>query len=250
MSGAPERKYTDADVRSDPELAELALNYLDDYAGDFEPLVRAQETLARGSLLTTTQTRVVLNCMRHDWSIADQLPQPMAKVIDMPVRDDVIVKPRKKKKRGYLGPKQCHNPEYHAAHNLKEPESELFKDAYWHCAGKNNGRNEFLFIDAKIKAPYIKAPGGKMIHMLGEGSYFHWRPNIHGIGFGISKELWGRFPPRLHVKLLCKYPSWLCNPQLLWEIPEGLVTNEGQTIGLCPHCVKVKESNDNASDGS
>ena len=30
---APERKYTDADVRGDPELAELALDYLDNYTG-------------------------------------------------------------------------------------------------------------------------------------------------------------------------------------------------------------------------
>lgn len=241
MAGAPDRKYTDADVRADPELGELAYEYLETYSGEFEPLVKAQQVLARGSLLTTSLTRVVLNCMRNDWDIADQLPQPMAKVIDMPVRDDVARKPpkkHKKQKRGYLGPKQCSNSEYHSAHNQNEPESELYRGAYWHCAGKSNGRTEFLFVDAKIKTPYVKAPGGKMIHLLGEGSYFHWRPNTHGIGFGRSDELWGRFPPRLHVKLLCKHPSWLYNPQLLWEIPEGLITNEGQAIGLCPHCEK------------
>jgi len=242
---APEHKYSDRDVRENPDLTEMAYDYLDSYGGEYEPLVRAQDVLADGRYLTTSQTRVVLNCMRHDWNIADQLPQPMAKVIDMPVRDEGAVMPRrtKKKTRGYLGPKQCFNPEYHPPHNLNEEDSELYSNAYWACHGRNNGRDENLFIDAKIKTPYVKAPGGKMVHLLGEGSYFHWRPNAYGIGFG-SKGLWGRFPPRLHVKLLCKHPSWLYNPNLLWEIPEGMVTNEGTLIGLCPHCEKVKNDND------
>jgi hypothetical protein len=264
MSGAPERKYTDADVRADPELTEMVYDYLDKYAGEYDPLVRAQSVLKRGSYLTTAQTRVVLNCMRHDWDIADQMPAPMAQVIDMPQRDETEVygymQPTKKKgkkrqqTRGYLGPQECGSTELHMAHNWND---ETFPDAYWHCGGKNNGREGYLFIDAKIKTPYVKATGGRMVHLLGEGSYFHWVPNVHGDGYGgmlrqigqseADKSLWGRFPPHLHVKVLCKHPSWLTDPFLLWEIPDGLITNDGQPIGLCKYCKEVRDS-DNPSD--
>lgn len=242
---APERKYTDADVRGDPELAELALDYLDNYTGDFEPLVRAQETLERGSLLTTTQTRVVLNCMRHDWSIADKLPQPMAKVIDMPVRDEEEAPPRKRRKEPKLGERNvpCGNTELHMGHNY---ERDGFK--YWNCRGVSNDRPSYIYFDAKIKVPYAKAKGGKMIHLVApEGSTFTYSPNQYGDGYGsgmVAKsipKLWG-FYPRLGVNLLCRYPSWLHNPMLLAEVPEGMLDPQGQPIGLCPHCVKVKES--------
>jgi hypothetical protein len=244
MSGAPERKYTDADVRSDPELAELALDYLDNYTGDFDPLVRAQETLERGSLLTTTQTRVVLNCMRHDWSIADQLPQPMAKVIDMPVRDETIVKPKRKKEPKWTDRTvPCGRTEIHLGHNYE-------KDDYkhWHCRGISNNRQDYFWIPARIKVPYAKARGGKMVHLVNlEGdSNFKYMPNRYGDGYGSGYEsksipkLWG-FSPRLSVDLLCRYPSWLENPMLLAEIPEGMLTPQGQPIGLCPHCEKVRD---------
>ena len=110
---APERKYTDADVRADTSLIELAYEYLDTYPGEFDPLVRAQDVVRSGRPLTTPQIRVVLNCMRNDWDIADKMPRPMAKVIDMPVRDDAVeTVPRKRKgtlrqTRGYLGHRQC-----------------------------------------------------------------------------------------------------------------------------------------------
>lgn len=243
---APERKYTDADVRGDPELAELALDYLDNYTGDFEPLVRAQETLERGSLLTTTQTRVVLNCMRHDWSIADKLPQPMAKVIDMPVRDDVAPRPKKPKKKEPKWTERevpCGNTELHHGHNYEKDDYK-----YWHCRGVSNDRVDRFWIPARIKVPYAKARGGKMIHLVApEDHVFTYTPNHYGDGYGSGYESksrprqWG-FSPRFSVNLLCRYPSWLENPILLAEVPEGMLDPQGQPIGLCPHCIKVKES--------
>jgi hypothetical protein len=246
---APEHKYSDRDVRADPDLAELAYEYLDAYTGDFEPLVRAQEVLTGSRLLTTSQIRVVLNCMRHDWNIADQLPQPMAKVIEMPQRDnEVEVIPKRKKykepswKDRYVN---CERTDLHPSHAYE-------KNGYdqWRCDGIANDRPDHLWTDAKIKTPYVKAPGGKMIHLLGEGSNFHWYPYRYGDGFGgLSRQFdedgkywqWGRFPPALNVKLLCKHPSWLRNPMLLWELPENLITNDGTPIKLCKYCEKERD---------
>ncbi len=242
MSGAPERKYTDADVRADPELAELAYEYLETYAGEFEPLVKAQQVLARGSLLTTSLTRVVLNCMRNDWDIADQLPQPMAKVIDMPVRDDVAAPPKKPKKKEPKWTERevpCGNTELHHGHNYEKDGYE-----YWHCRGVANDRQDYIYCDAKIKVPFAKAKSGKSVHIVApDGSVFTYITNRHGVGYGgaIFPKLWG-FYPQLTVNLLCKYPSRLKDPILLAEVPEGMLDPQGQPIGLCPHCVKVKES--------
>jgi hypothetical protein len=250
---APEHKYSDRDVRADPDLAELAYEYLDAYTGDFEPLIRAQEVLADSRLLTTSQIRVVLNCMRHDWNIADQLPHPMAKVIEMPQRDNevvVIPKPKKFKepswKDRYV---PCERTDLHPPHAYEAKGYDQ-----WRCDGLHNDREDHLFIDARIKTPYVKAPGGKMIHLLGAGSYFHWHPYRYGNGFGglsreigmseADKSLWGRYPPDLVVKLLCKHPSWLRKPMLLWELPDNLITNDGTPIKLCIHCKAVRDASD------
>jgi hypothetical protein len=237
---APERRYTDADVRSDPELAELAYDYLDQYGGDFEPLVRAQDVLSEGRLLTTTQTRVVLNCMRHDWNIADQLPTPMGKVIDMPVRETEVV-PRPKRKDKVPSWKDryvdCDRTDYHEPHSY---EAKGFDQ--WRCGGIPNGREDYLWVPARIKTPYAKAKGGKMVHIVApEGSVYLYYPNRYGDGYGSNGEQWGRFPPRLSVNLLCRYPSVLVNPLLLWEVPEGMLTSEGKPLALCPHCIKERD---------
>jgi hypothetical protein len=245
MMSAPDRKYSDSDVRRDPELTELAYDYLDNYTGDFEPLVRAQDRVASRQFLTTAMVRVVLNCMRHDWEIADQMPQPMAKVIEMPVRDnEVEIVPKRKRTKTpswtdrYV---DCGKTEVHPPHSY---EANGFDQ--WRCSGVANDRPDHLWIDAKIKTPYVKAPGGKMIHLLGEGSNYHWYPNRYGDGYGSLNlpgegSLWMRFPPDLNVKVLCKHPSWLKNPLLLWEIPDGLITNDGTPIKLCKYCEAVRD---------
>lgn len=230
---APERKYTDSDVRADPELTELAYDYLDVYTGDFEPLVQAQDRVASRQFLTTSQVRVVLNCMRHDWNIADNLPTPMAKVIDMPVRGEHSVHPaqgKKRKKGKPVLPEPCTRTDIHERHQLDQ--------MGFYCHGVPNDREDYLWIDAKVKVKYVKAKGGKMIHLVGDGSNFQWKTNRFGPGFS-------RFSPYLNIKLLCKYPSWLRNPILLPEIPEGMLTPQGKPIGLCPYC--EKERNDNSS---
>jgi hypothetical protein len=177
----------------------------------------------------------------------------MAKVIDMPVRDEssALRSKKKHKHHGYQGERYCDQlfTVLHSSHNWKLVGGD--DHDYFVCPGRTNGRAGHLWIDARIKTPYVKAKGGRMIHLLGEGSYFHWTPYPYGDGFGgLARQfgteernngLWGRFPPALNVKLLCKHPSWLRNPMLMWEIPDGLITNDGTPIELCIHCKKERD---------
>lgn len=237
MSGAPERKYTDSDVRADPTLLEMAYEYLDEYTGDFEPLVRAQCVLSEGRHLTTSQARVVLNCMRHDWNIADKLPAPQATIIPMPAREEV--KMPKKKKRYTLAPDTCGNPEVHPPHNWSNSDF----DYELHCRGVSNDR-KIVQRDARIKVPYVKARSGAKVHLLtGDGYYEYW-PNQYGSGYDISYlmrrypaefQLWG-LGPTLWVKTMCKYPSWIKSPLLFAEFPENMISAKGDPVELCNYC--------------
>ncbi len=73
----PDRKYTDADVRHDPNLKPLALAYISVYKGEFEPLVKLTEIVRTHGVheLTVSQARMVLNCMLHDANVIN-LPTP------------------------------------------------------------------------------------------------------------------------------------------------------------------------------
>lgn len=71
-----DRKYTDQDVRRNhAALRSLAVRYLDNYVGEFEPLRGALCQLNETSDLTVPTIRLVLNCMRVDSTVRD-LPSP------------------------------------------------------------------------------------------------------------------------------------------------------------------------------
>ena len=74
-------RYTDRDVREDPRLTQLAMAYLANYGGDFEPLVRAKLYLRQHEELTTVLVRTTLNCMRFDVHVAHELPVPQPPVL-------------------------------------------------------------------------------------------------------------------------------------------------------------------------
>lgn len=76
-------RYTDRDVREDPRLAELAMAYLRTYGGEFEPLIEAKTYLrVVGPELPTAMVRKTLNCMRHDFNVADRMPVPRRAEVD------------------------------------------------------------------------------------------------------------------------------------------------------------------------
>lgn len=81
-------KFTDQHVRANPELWRRAVQYLDEYTGDFEFLVKARRVLAQGGKLRTPVVRGILNCMRYDVDVQD-LPEPD----ELPTCSDKAVDP-------------------------------------------------------------------------------------------------------------------------------------------------------------
>lgn len=80
---AHDYKYTDRDVREDPDLVKLVSEYLHQYGGDFEFLTSAKRALAAYGALPTGIVRGVLNCMRTDpkWNV----PMPTPSSVPTPL---------------------------------------------------------------------------------------------------------------------------------------------------------------------
>ena len=71
-----DHRFTDRDVRENSNLYPIAAEYLRNYGGDFDFLVRAKRSLEAIGSLPLATVRGVLNCMRGDPSAAMVLPQP------------------------------------------------------------------------------------------------------------------------------------------------------------------------------
>lgn len=84
----PERRYYDSDLRGNPELLDLAIDYVWDYTGDFELLVAARELARLTDTLPLGTARAVLNCMRVDPHVAASLPVPPRLVVVRPPEED------------------------------------------------------------------------------------------------------------------------------------------------------------------
>ncbi len=69
-------KYTDRDIRENLNLMKVAHDYLLQYGGDFDYLVRARQYLVIQGSLPTSIARGVLNCMRSDPYWVGRIPAP------------------------------------------------------------------------------------------------------------------------------------------------------------------------------
>lgn len=75
MSGY-DQKYTDIDVRQDPFLLAAAVKYARSYIGEFDFMTAASTIVHDRGTLPIAVARGVLNCMRADPRIANDLPTP------------------------------------------------------------------------------------------------------------------------------------------------------------------------------
>lgn len=227
MSAAPETKYTDRDVRESPDLAEMAVEYVEQYGGEFEYLIDMKMRLAQGYDLTTPMIRGILNCMRHDPRITG-LPAPL------PPEEGVVVelRPAKRKKRkshvwDRENPVPCNEIKSHDAHTWR-PDGEHYE---W-CNGVPWAINRLssIYLPAQVKLPFVVARSGKLIHRVGPTDHWvEWWPNRHEWGFNRILQ------PELTVKLVCKYPSVLRQPLLLTaERAEQII--EVCELDWCRHC--------------
>lgn len=71
-----DRKYTDQDIYQDRRLKRIAVEYLEDYDGDFDYLLACRDLVISGQRLNVSLTRAVLNCMRQDPRAQHLLPEP------------------------------------------------------------------------------------------------------------------------------------------------------------------------------
>lgn len=237
MSAAPELRYTDRDVRDDPSLVDLAVAYVMNYTGEFEPLVDAKEYLEEEGELTIALTRKVLNCMRHDANVMSRLPRPQR-------RDNVVdLAPRRKKKENTNKP--CSDTQPHYVHRWGG-EDNPYK---YYCEGVdwpiNRGR---IVRPAKVKVPYVASRTGVLIHdvMPGGPHWSIWQGPTHEYGYRTDEHPWYNSAADLSVKLLCKFPSRLENPILIkgnelekyMEIEDAL---KGlRRMSMCPYCADVR----------
>lgn len=252
---APEYKYTDRDVREDLRLEDVAYEYLETYGGEFEPLVMARATLEKYGRLSTSQIRVVLNCMRHDWNVAAELPIPervgLAEVIEMPKR--------KPKKGSYYEHRPTHEEQevlcdvtvFHRPHTYEgfyERNGEKIPYPYMSCPGRTNGRPYSIEVPLLPKVPYVKARNGKMIHLVSDSAAhtFIWHPNLYGWGYDSGRAFRHEGARHLNdpdaiIMTKCRYPSVINNGILIAELPEGVFNPDGTKLKLCKHCTAVEE---------
>lgn len=226
-----ERKYTDKDVRQDSTLRQIAEEYVVNYGGDFEPLVNAVRMMEEGEKLPTNIIRVVLNCMRHDREVANQLPNPENL---QPRLELVTDRPTRKLPRRIPWDYPCDYPESHDGHGWKDPGSGV--NNHW-CPGVPFAINrEHFFTRAVVNRPFFCARGGKLIHIASHedlGTSILWRPwRRHEYGEAEAIEL--------AVKSLCRYPSIIRKPVLLTR--EEAMTLDAVAIvevEFCRHCLDV-----------
>lgn len=241
MSAAPEMKYTDRDVREDPDLTQLAIAYIANYTGEFDPLVEAKELFEEYGELTTPMIRKVLNCMRHDAQVVMQLPRPKYGsnvVAFQPPKRRVGSRPKNDKQ-------SCQNTDSHDKHWWGE----------WgehECQGMPWAINRFtVYLPVKVKVKYAMSRTGKLIHTV-DPAYEHtmaWNPPRHSWGFRTQVKSYYSTDAELTVKTLCRFPSYLRRPVLIKEElleqilshPINLVEFPGiREMQMCPHCEKLR----------
>lgn len=198
--GGAELKYTDRDVRDNPgQMFALVEEYLNNYTGEFDFLVDCKMRVAQNVSLTTGMVRGVLNCMRSDPRIRLQMPAPRA--YDEEEEAEVVPIGRKRKK-------QCSITEPHPPHDET--------DETWYCRGVYEINRSRYDLPATIKAGYVVARTGALVHQAtGVGSVL-WLPNAHEFGFVSHMKIHGSgvySSSDISAQTWCK--AWIRNPVLL-----------------------------------
>lgn len=226
---APEVKYTDRDVRENEQLVLLAIEYVENYTGDFQYLIDMKMRMASGAGLTTPMVKGILNCMRADPRVTG-LPSPL------PPEEGVVVelRPKKEKRKRYVSNIECPDVENRVEHDGHSYEDD---ERRGYCRGWHRINRDHQGVDmaVKIHRPYALARGGSMIHLVGDMDRcaIRWYPNPHAWGFRDRD-------PDLMVKTACKYPSFLQNPQTLTVYQaECVLELNTENIGWCRHCREV-----------
>jgi hypothetical protein len=215
-----ERRYNDRDVRDDPRLEGLAIEYLEAYTGEFEFLIDMKMRVAADYGLTTGMVRGVLNCMRNDPRVRD-LPEPGIEE----------VAPLRLVKEGcpLIGRE-------HGIHWIHLPGG-----GQQHCLGWHAMTRDITQTTARFPAPYLRGRSSDLVHRSTHEGVLTWFPrNFHTEGQA-EVAFW-------EVKPVCPLPA-LKNPDLLaaddvwaaeprdtaFAVRWGYLLREGG-VHLCSRC--------------
>lgn len=230
---AYDHKYSDRDVRENPELRDLAIAYIDKYGGSFEPLLKIKQYIAYHGVetLATIQIRLVLNCMRHDPEVAGTLPAPKFGTPDG--RGAVVIpmqRDRRRRPAVAVVTKNCGRTQPHDEHWISM--------GVLKCEGVPWKVNRYGLVPTRgrIKGkPFAVTVSGSLVHKVEGEAIFYWSPNQHEWGFREG------IPSRFSVKVMCKNPSWLKDPNLYAEEPVHLYSDESFGKGRCARCFTAEE---------
>lgn len=228
---AYDHKYSDRDVRENPELREIALKYIHQYGGSFEPLLRVKHFLSRNEDddLTTAQIRLILNCMRHDAAVAADMPAPQFPFIVEKRSRDAVVIPIQRSRRKHVGEVQCDNPEPHEYH------TDRTEGSWCHGVPFPINRVRAAVTRGRLKTKnFAASKTGALVHKMTGEAKFMWRPYPHAWGFV-------EHPVSVSVKTFCKNPSWLHDAHLFTEEPIHLYADEVFAKERCSRCFTVSE---------
>lgn len=196
-----ELKYTDRDVRENPDFEEVVLEYLSRYQGEFDYLVDMKMRHAAGMDLTVGMIRGVLNCMRHD-PREKNLPTPL------PPEEGVVVQMQRQRKTK-LRPEPCPLMAAGTFHHHNRMSVE-WHQKYLYCSGLYRINRETFFLPIHTKPDLLAVGRSAMtrrVHRVEFGS-MTWTPPAHKYGPAQAVP---------HYKTACKYPSVLKNPFILFD---------------------------------
>lgn len=227
---AYDHKYSDRDVRENPELRDLAIEYVNKYGGSFDPLLRIKMFLVdhdEGEL-TTGQIRLILNCMRHDAAVAADMPAPKFPFVVRKQAIAPVIPIQRDRRSQKTGPQDCGNKEPHEYHRLGV--------GNW-CNGVpfEINRRYTVKTSARIHTQrFAVTKSGALVHKITGEARLTWRPHPHDWGFVDH-------PVGVTVKTMCKNPSWIDGGHLFEEEPIHLYTDDVFTKSRCHRCFSVQE---------
>lgn len=214
-------KYTDRDVRENPNFTNLAIDYLMDYEGEFAFLIDCKMRIASGMDLSVGMVRGILNCMRVD-PRAPELPEPQV----WDGEADVIPMPERRQRPSYRKA-HCERTDPHQ-HTQDDFKSLHYCPGIW-AVTRNEGQFAYR-LHAAIRPGFIfvtaKSSSSVLVHKA-MWAEVEWYPKIHEFG-------WTR-PPELIVHTNCKYPYYLRNPFLMQVEDVDKYRDEYQ-LARCVRC--------------
>jgi hypothetical protein len=216
VTGGADLRYSDRDVRDNPDLRARVVEYLQEYTGEFSFLIDCKRRVDNGHELTVGMVRGCLNCMRSDPRVVG-LPTPQ------PVEENVIDlqdhRGSGRPSRGRSRPSRvpCTITAFHNSHSDELTQYcagiyEINRDyGYQGLTTPVKIKPDVLYVAAKSPTALVHLVSQTGHHMMGNKgeNRMIWYPLMHEFG-------WSKKPDQIIVPV-CGMPRSLRNPLLLTQ---------------------------------